>query len=157
MISRDRLEVILESISKGEKISNVRNRLEMIFSAIAEKIGEGGGGEPPVTNEVIDITAGTGTNSREFTFEKAPKFVSIAYYNANGKAYSTSFVPIASENVTYFFAWLDKTDTGSVSTGSLICGHVLTSSDGKKITFYGGSADGALNGPSASGKIYVEY
>lgn len=44
MISRDRFEVILESISKGTAIENARNRLEMIFSAIAEKIGTGGGG-----------------------------------------------------------------------------------------------------------------
>ena len=56
MISRDRFEVILESISKGTAIENARNRLEMIFSAIAEKIGTGGGGGgggSTITREVI--------------------------------------------------------------------------------------------------------
>lgn len=53
MISRDRFEVILESISKGTAISNARNRFELICSAIAEAIGNAGGGGTTVTREVI--------------------------------------------------------------------------------------------------------
>ena len=155
-MTRDRFEVIMKALADGKEIENPRCRFEKIMSAIAVAIGSGGG-EPVPTNEVIDITAGTGTNNRTFTFDKVPKFISIAYYNANGKAFSTSFVPIAGDNVTYFYAWLDKTDTGSVSTGALICGHALSSADGKTITFYGAAPDGALNGSSAAGKIYVEY
>lgn len=158
MISRDRLEVILESISKGEKISNVRNRLEMIFSAIAEKIGEGGGGEPPVTNAVIDITAGTGTNSREFTFEKAPKFIGIAYTSGTGtKSINTTIVPKVG-NVPYTAMWLDTDATGSVSTGNILSGYVTFSSDLKTMTTHASSADVAFNGSgNAGGKMFVEY
>lgn len=44
MISRDRFELILEAIANGEALASTRNRLEVIFSKIAEKIGTSGGG-----------------------------------------------------------------------------------------------------------------
>jgi hypothetical protein len=53
MISRDRFEVILNAIANGTPITNARNRLEKIFSAIAENMGGGGGGGSAITREVI--------------------------------------------------------------------------------------------------------
>lgn len=52
MITRERFEVILNSIANGEPIANARNRLELLFSAIAEKIGSSGSGGGYSTNEV---------------------------------------------------------------------------------------------------------
>ncbi len=52
MISRDRFEVILNAIANGTPIANARNRLEKIFSAIAENMGGGGGGSA-ITREAI--------------------------------------------------------------------------------------------------------
>lgn len=53
MITRDRFEKIMDAIASGTAISNARNRFELICSAIAEAIGNAGGGGTTVTREVI--------------------------------------------------------------------------------------------------------
>lgn len=54
MITRDRFEKIMDAIASGTAISNARNRFELICSAIAEAIGNaGGGGGTTVTRDVI--------------------------------------------------------------------------------------------------------
>lgn len=158
MISRDRLEVILESISKGEKISNVRNRLEMIFSAIAEKIGEGGGGEPTTQTEVIPFSGGTGTNSREFTFDKPIKFVAIEYIASSGnKMINFSITAKAGGHVSYLAPWLDPQSTSNMtSMSNLLTGYATFSEDLKTMTLTSSGADVACNG-GGSGNIFVVY
>lgn len=117
MISRDRFEVILESISKGTAIENARNRLEMIFSAIAEKIGTGGGGST-VTRTTLGEYDVTKTQSiittidmseydyLEITFAKNDTFATsikydwcctyIYYYSADGRIYAPMFATTSS-------------------------------------------------------------
>lgn len=53
MITRDRFEKIMDAIASGTAISNARNRFELICSAIAEAIGNAGGGGTTVTRDVI--------------------------------------------------------------------------------------------------------
>lgn len=54
MITRDRFEKIMDAIASGTAISNARNRFELICSAIAEAIGNaGGGGGTTVIRDVI--------------------------------------------------------------------------------------------------------
>lgn len=63
MITRDRFEVILNAISTGEAITNARNRLELLFSKIAEKIGESGGGGAVIDELFHDETETTPVNN----------------------------------------------------------------------------------------------
>lgn len=63
MITRDRFEVILNAISTGEAITNARNRLELLFSKIAVKIGESGGGGAVIDELFHDETITTPINA----------------------------------------------------------------------------------------------
>ena len=63
MITRDRFEVILNAISTGEAITNARNRLELLFSKIAVKIGESGGGGAVIDELFHDETVITPVNN----------------------------------------------------------------------------------------------
>lgn len=53
MITRDRFEKIMNAIASGTAIANARNRFELICSAIAEAIGNAGGGGTTVIRDVI--------------------------------------------------------------------------------------------------------
>lgn len=122
MISRDRFEVILESISKGNAISNARNRFELICSAIAEAIGNAGGGGSTVTRTTLgeyDVTKTqssittldmSGYDYLEITFAINDAYGSetkynwcctnIYYYAADGRFY-TPFFTNTSTSPTY--------------------------------------------------------
>lgn len=155
-MTRDRFEVIMKALADGTAIENPRSRFEKIMSAIAVAIGAGGG-EPVAQPEVIPFTAGTGTNSREFTFTKPVKFVGIEYISATGsKMVNFTITAKAGGYVPYFAAWLDTQSTGTVSTGNLISGYATFSEDLKTMTLTAASADIACNG-GGSGNIFVVY
>ena len=155
-MTRDRFEVIMKVLADGTAIENPRSRFEKIISAIAVAIGAGGG-EPAPQPEVISFTAGSGTNSREFTFTKPIKFVAIEYIAATGsKMLNFTITAKAGGYVPYFAAWLDTQSTGSVSTGNLLSGYAAFSEDLKTMTLNAASADIACNG-GGSGNILVVY
>lgn len=158
-MTRDRFEVIMKALADGTAIEYPRSRFEKIMSAIAVAIGAGGG-EPAPQPEVIPFTAGSGTNSREFTFTKPVKFVGIEYVAATGsKMLNFSITAKAGGYVPYLAAWLDTQSTGSVSTGNLLSGYASFSEDLKTMTLNAASADVACNGSGsgAGGNIFVVY
>lgn len=155
-MTRDRFEVIMKALADGTAIENPRSRFEKIMSAIAVAIGAGGG-EPVEQPEVIPFTAGTGTNSRVFTFTKPVKFIGIEYISDTGsKMINFSITAKAGGYVPYFAAWLNTQSTGSVSSGNLLSGYAAFSEDLKTMTLNAASADIACNG-GGSGNIFVVY
>lgn len=114
MITRDRFEKIMDAIASGTAISNARNRFELICSAIAEAIGNaGGGGGSTVTRTTLGTYDVTQTQSNittldmseydylEITFAKNDSygsatnydwsFTGIYYYSEDGHFYCPMF------------------------------------------------------------------
>ena len=156
-MTRDRFEVIMKALADGTAIENPRSRFEKIMSAIAVAIGAGGG-EPVAQPEVIPFTGGTGTNSREFTFDKPVKFVAIEYMAASGyKMLNFSITAKAGGYVPYLAAWMDTQSTDApISTSNLLTGYATFSEDLKTMTLTASSAEIACNG-GGSGNIFVVY
>ena len=113
MITRDRFEKIMDAIASGTAISNARNRFELICSAIAEAIGNAGGGGSTVTRTTLGTYDVTQTQSTittldmstydylEITFAKNDTFATstkydwsctyIYYYSEGGRFYAPMF------------------------------------------------------------------
>lgn len=113
MITRDRFEKIMDAIASGTAISNARNRFELICSAIAEAIGNAGGGGSTVTRTTLGEYDVTQTQSSittldmseydylEITFAMNDTFATstkydwcctyIYYYSADGRFYAPMF------------------------------------------------------------------
>lgn len=110
-----------------------------------------GGGK--AASEIIPITAGDGTASRTFTFNKTPKF--IAYYWND---------PILDNgwNTTAHFVWGQEfiaygSATNVVSINNNYQGCIRATYNGNSVTFTGGNAFAACNTVNGSGYMYVDY
>lgn len=105
-------------------------------------------------SEIIPISAGDGTTSRTFTFDKTPKFV--AYYwndpvlEGNGWNTTAHFV-WGQEFVAYSSA------INAVSYNNNYQGCLRITYNGNSITFTGGNAFGACNTTTGSGYMFVDY
>ena len=118
MITRDRFEKIMDAIASGTAISNARNRFELICSAIAEAIGNAGGGGSTVTRTTLGTYDVTQTQSSittldmseydylEITFAMNDTYgTSTKYdwcctyiynYSADGRLYAPIFATVSS-------------------------------------------------------------
>lgn len=110
-----------------------------------------GGGK--AASEIIPITAGDGTTSRTFTFNKTPKF--IAYY-WNDPALDNGW------NTTACFVWGQEfiaygSATNVVSINNNYQGCIRATYNGNSVTFTGGNAFAACNTVNGSGYMYVDY
>lgn len=110
-----------------------------------------GGGK--AASEIIPISAGDGTTSRTFTFNKTPKF--IAYY-WNDPVLDNGW------NTTAHFVWGQEfvaysSATNVVSINNNYQGCMRITYNGNSITFTGGNAFSVCNTVNGSGYMYVDY
>lgn len=110
-----------------------------------------GGGK--AASEIIPISAGDGTTSRTFTFNKTPKF--IAYY-WNDPVLDNGW------NTTAHFVWGQEfvaysSATNIVSINNNYQGCMRITYNGNSITFTGGNAFSVCNTVNGSGYMYVDY
>ena len=113
------------------------------------------GGGSGTSSEIIPISAGDGTTSRTFTFEKPPKF--IAYY-WNDPLLDSGW------NTTAEFVWGQEyivynsaTNAVSINNNYQGCIRATYSLDEKSVTFIGGNAFAACNTSNGTGIMYVDY
>lgn len=112
------------------------------------KYGSGG------NSEIIPISAGDGTTSRTFTFDKTPKFV--AYY------WNDPVIEGYGWNTTAHFVWGQEfvaysSAINAVSYNNNYQGCLRITYNGNSITFTGGNAFGACNTTTGSGLMFVDY
>ena len=104
--------------------------------------------------EVIPITAGDGTNSRTFIFDKTPKF--IAYY------WNDPVLEGSGWNTTAHFVWGQEfisynSSTNVVAVSNNYQGCLRATYNGNEVTFSGGNPFSACNTPNGSGLMFVDY
>lgn len=120
-----------------------------IYKIKGLKFGGSGG-----NSEIIPISAGDGTTSRTFTFDKTPKF--IAYY------WNDPVLEGNGWNTTAHFVWGQEFVAYSsainvVSYNNNYQGCLRITYNGNSITFTGGNAFGACNTTTGSGYMFVDY
>lgn len=113
----------------------------------------GGAGD---ASEIISISAGDGTTSRTFTFDKTPK--SIQFYWEDPVLEGTGWIGNGS------FVWGQEyitfpahTRASSVTGMMGGCAVLSYGADGKSVTINGANAFQSLNTPNGSGLMFVEY
>lgn len=126
---------------------NPRNKM-FISKIIGLNLGGG------ANSEIIPISAGNGTTSRTFTFDKTPKF--IAYY------WNDPVLEGYGWNTTAHFIWGQEfvaysSATNAVSYNNNYQGCLGVTYNGNSITFTGGNAFGACNTTTGSGYMFVDY
>ena len=110
-----------------------------------------GGG---VGSEIIPISAGDGTTSRTFTFDKTPKFIAY-YWNdpvLEGNGWNTTAHFVWGQE---FVAYSSATNVISINNNYQGCMHITY--NGNSITFTGGNAFSVCNTTTGSGYMYVDY
>lgn len=114
------------------------------------KFGGGNG------SEIISISAGDGTTSRTFTFNKTPK--SVQFYWDDPVLEGTGWIGNGS------FVWGQEyitfpahTRASSVTGMMGGCAVLSYGADGKSVTINGANAFQSLNTPNGSGFIFVDY
>lgn len=116
------------------------------------KYGSGSGGN----SEIIPISAGDGTTSRTFTFDKTPKTVQFYWddpvLEGTGWMGNGSFI-WGQEYLTF------PAHTRQVSVTGMMggCGTLSYGADGKSVTINAPNAFQASNTPNGSGLMYVDY
>lgn len=124
------------------------DRVPEIYRIKGLKLGGGAG------SEIIPISAGDGTTSRTFTFDKTPKF--IAYY------WNDPVLEGYGWNTTAHFVWGQEfvaysSAINAVSYNNNYQGCLRITYNGNSITFIGGNAFGACNTTTGSGYMFVDY
>lgn len=113
----------------------------------------GGAGD---ASEIIPITAGDGTTSRTFTFDKTPKAVQFYWddpvLEGTGWIGNGSFV-WGQEYITFPAHTRASSVTGMMGG----CAVLSYGADGKSVTINGANAFQSLNTPNGSGFIFVDY
>lgn len=122
-----------------------------IYKIIGLKFDGGGAG-----SEIIPISAGDGTTSRTFTFDKTPKAVQFYWddpvLEGTGWIGNGSFV-WGQEYITFPAHTRASSVTGMMGG----CAVLSYGADGKSVTINGANAFQSLNTPNGSGFIFVEY
>lgn len=103
--------------------------------------------------EVIPITAGDGTTSRTFSFNRQPKSIKI-YYKSAAVGYNLDASLVWGQD---FINYLGHTNGVSISGGSGGLAALSYGVDGKSFTITGGDAFGALNDADGAGFMFVDY
>lgn len=107
-------------------------------------------------SEIIPISAGDGTTSRTFTFDKTPKAVQFYWddpvLEGTGWIGNGSFV-WGQEYITFPAHTRASSVTGMMGG----CAVLSYGADGKSVTINGANAFQSLNTPNGSGFIFVEY
>lgn len=103
--------------------------------------------------EVIPITAGDGTTSRTFSFNRQPKSIKI-YYKSATFGYNLDASLVWGQD---FINYLGHTNGVSISGGSGGLAALSYGVDGKSFTITGGNAFGALNDADGAGFMFVDY
>lgn len=110
-------------------------------------------GEP--TSEIIPITAGDGTTSRTFTFDKTPQFIKFYWQDTTldggwatdgDMLWGQPYMNYRSKRMGATVANVD----GGIST-------IAYGADNKSITITGGNAFGAMNSINGSGYMFIDY
>ena len=141
-------------IKKGQTFSfqqTFTNSPKTGYTVYGIKYGSSGSGG--LSSEIIPITAGDGTTSRTFTFDKTPKF--IAYY-WNDPVLDSGW------NTTAHFVWGQEfiaysSATNVVSINNNYQGCLRVTYNDNSITFTGGNAFSVCNTTNGSGLMYVDY
>lgn len=114
------------------------------------KYGSGGGRN----SEIIPISAGDGTTSRTFTFEKTPKFIKVYWEDSiDGGWTLDAEIAWGQPYVNY------KAHSRAISITGLTGGlaQLTYGTDGKSVTVISGNAFGAWNTANGSGFMFVDY
>ena len=106
-----------------------------------------------ISAEVIPITAGDGTTSRTFSFNRQPKSIKI-YYKSVAVGYNLDASLVWGQD---FINYLGHTNGVSISGGSGGLAALSYGVDGKSFTITGGNAFGALNDADGAGFMFVDY
>lgn len=106
-----------------------------------------------ISAEVIPITAGDGTTSRTFSFNRQPKSIKI-YYKSAAVGYNLDASLVWGQD---FINYLGHTNGVSISGGSGGLAALSYGVDGKSFTITGGNAFGALNDADGAGFMFVDY
>lgn len=116
------------------------------------KYGSGSGGN----SEIIPISAGDGTTSRTFTFDKTPKTVQFYWddpvLEGTGWIGNGSFI-WGQEYLTFPAHTREVSVTGMMGG----CGTLSYGADGKSVTINAPNAFQASNTPNGSGFMFVDY
>lgn len=107
------------------------------------------------TSEIIPITAGDGTTSRTFTFDKIPKFIKFYWEDAvvdNG--WILDFDIVWGQTYCTNVAHRRNVDIANLSGGSVSLSYSL---DGKSVTITAGNAFQACNTSNGSGYMFIDY
>ena len=110
-------------------------------------------GAGAISAEVIPITAGDGTTSRTFSFNRQPKSIKI-YYKSAAVGYNLDASLVWGQD---FINYLGHTNGVSISGGSGGLAALSYGADGKSFTITGGNAFGALNDADGAGFMFVDY
>lgn len=106
-----------------------------------------------ISAEVIPITAGNGTTSRTFSFNRQPKSIKI-YYKSAAVGYNLDASLVWGQD---FINYLGHTNGVSISGGSGGLAALSYGADGKSFTITGGNAFGAFNDAAGAGFMFVDY
>lgn len=112
------------------------------------------GGESKAS-EIIPISAGDGTTSRTFTFDKTPKFIKIYWEDTALDGGWTLDAEIAWGQPYANYKAHSRATSITGLTGGLA--QLTYGSDGKSVTVIGGNAFGAWNTANGSGLMFVDY
>lgn len=112
------------------------------------------GGESKAS-EIIPISAGDGTTSRAFTFDKTPKFIKIYWEDTALDGGWTLDAEIAWGQPYVNYKAHSRATSITGLTGGLA--QLMYGSDGKSVTIIGGNAFGAWNTTNGSGFMFVDY
>lgn len=110
-------------------------------------------GSGAISAEVIPITAGDGTTSRTFSFNRQPKSIKI-YYKSATVGYNLDASLVWGQD---FINYLGHTNSVSISGGSGGLAALSYGVDGKSFTITGGNALGAFNDADGAGFMFVDY
>lgn len=102
--------------------------------------------------EVKSISAGSGTTTRQFTFDKKPKMINVNWSVGDGWHFTGSFV-WGSERMFYLAHNTSPSTTGDAGGVTSL----TYSSDKKSVTLTGGNAAGAINTEVLNGVMFVQY
>lgn len=130
------------TIGSGESLNGLVNVWGVKFA-----------GSGAFSAEVIPITAGDGTTSRTFSFNRQPKSIKI-YYKSVAVGYNLDAGMVWGQD---FINYLGHTNGVSISGGSGGLAALSYGADGKSFTITGGNAFGALNDADGAGFMFVDY
>lgn len=112
----------------------------------------GGAGD---ASEIIPISAGDGTLSRTFTFDKTPKFIKFHWEDAVlDSGWVLDFDIVWGQTYCANVAHRRNVDVANIAGGSVSLSYSL---DGKAVTITAGNAFQACNTSNGTGSMFIDY